>query len=246
MRFPDRKLTSIGQLLDLLRADLATYAGPAWYRGHRDASWHLEPKLLRGPAPLTESHLLNRFRQYASLLIDHKPDTEFDWMFLMQHHGISTRLLDWSENPLVGLYFAVAKNTPEDAALWVLFPTLLNSLANIRPAFEFEIPSFDDTDLRNYLPSTIANEHRSHLNPVAAIAPRNSARMQAQQGVFTVSHRDNIFIENIGPPGTQQDHVFRYVIPAAAKMQIKDDLNRLGVTLFSMFPELSSIASIVE
>jgi hypothetical protein len=246
VRFPDRPLNSIGDLLGHLRTDLATYGGPAWYRGHRDATWHLEPKLLRGASPAAESHLLNRFKQHASLLLDHQPKSEFDWLFLMQHHGISTRLLDWSENPLVGLYFAVSSDTTEDGALWVLFPALLNSLANIRPTFEFEIPSFDDTDLHNYLPSTIATDLRSHLNPVAAIAPRNSARMQAQQGVFTVSHRDNIFIENIGPLGTLQDHVFRYIIPGAAKTEIRQDLNRLGITLFSMFPELGSIASIVE
>jgi hypothetical protein len=162
----------------------------------------------------------------------------------MQHHGLSTRLLDWSENPLVGLYFAVEKDAAEDSILWVLLPTVLNAKAGIRPAYEHEIPSFEDEELKNYLPSTIAREIRSKLNPVAAIAPRNSARMQAQQGVFTITHRENVYIDEVGDPATR-DHIWRYVIPADAKHEIREDLRRLGITRFSVFPELSSIAAIV-
>ena len=207
-------------------------------------NWRLEPKLLRPPATDSETHLVNRFKQHASLLLSSHPSGEFDWLFLMQHHGLSTRLLDWSENPLVGLYFAVEKDTTEDSVLWVLLPALLNVKAGIRPAYEYEIPSFEDEELKNYLPSTIARETRSKLNPVAAIAPRNSARMQAQQGVFTITHRENVYIDEVGDPATR-DHIWRYVIPSAAKQEIREDLRRLGVTRFSVFPELSSIAEIV-
>lgn len=162
----------------------------------------------------------------------------------MQHHGLSTRLLDWSENPLVGLYFAVENDVAEDSILWVLLPTFLNAKAGIRPKYEHEIPSFEDEELTNYLPSTISRETRSSLNPIAAIAPRNSARMQAQQGVFTITHRENVYIDEVGDPATR-DHIWRYVIPAAAKQEIREDLRRLGITRFSVFPELTSIAAIV-
>ncbi len=244
MRHLDSQLTSVSELVSNLRRDLVGYSGPVWYRGHRSATRRLEPKLLRPTAIQSETHLINRFKQHASLLLSHHPVSEFDWLFLMQHHGLATRLLDWSENPLVGLYFAVAENTSEDSIIWALLPTLLNSKSNIRPAYEHEIPSFEDEELKNYLPTTISRETRSRLNPVAAIAPRNSARMQAQQGVFTITHRDNIYIDEVGDPANR-DHIWRYVIPATAKAEIREDLRRLGITRFSVFPELSSIAEIV-
>ena len=246
MRHPDKQVSSIAELIACLRSDLDSYGGPVWFRGHRDATWHLEPKLLRaGSSGEREIHLLNRFKQHASLLLEKQPRTEFDWLFLMQHYGIATRLLDWSENPLVGLYFAVAEDSGDDASLWILLPALLNALSNIRPSFEFEIPSFDDTDLSNYLPATIARESRSRLNPVAAIAPRNSARMQAQQGVFTITHRDNVYLDSIASAGSSQDHIFRYIIPGNVKATLRSDLKRLGITLFSMFPELGSISEVI-
>jgi hypothetical protein len=244
MRIVDSQIETIGELITSLRRDVGTYVGPIWYRGHKSFAWHLEPKLLRPPVVESETHLVNRFKQHASILLPHHPASEFEWLFLMQHHGLATRLLDWTENPLIGLYFAVEADFAEDSILWVLMPTLLNGKSNIRPAYEHEIPSFDDEELRNYLPTTISRETRSRLSPIAAIAPRNSARMQAQQGVFTITHRDNIYIDEVGD-AAGRDHIWRYVIPAAAKQDIREDLRRLGITKFSVFPELSSIADIV-
>jgi len=247
MKHVDRSILSVGALITLLKADLAGYDGPVWFRGQGLSAWKLEPKLLRGADKLSETHLINRFKQHASFLLDKPPRDDFDWLFLMQHYGMQTRLLDWSESPLVGLYFAVEQHHNHDAegALWTLLPTDLNSKSNYRPAFKYEVPSFDDEYLKNYEPETIAREHKSRLYPVAAIARRNSSRMQAQQGVFTISHRENIVVEDVGQEGAARDHVWRYLIPAHAKEEIKQDLRRLGFTRFHLFPELDSISSVV-
>jgi hypothetical protein len=247
MRHEDRYIDSIGELVQHLRTDLHEYAGQVWFRGQGVWEWHLEPKLLRVPTGLLETHFINRFKQHASFLLESPPATEFDWLFLMQHYGMPTRLLDWSESPLVGLYFAVEEEShqDEDGALWALMPTLLNSKSNYRPAYEHEVPSFDDEHMNNYKPLTIALEQRSSLYPMAAIARRNSARMQAQQGVFTISHRENITIEDVGPEGAARDHVWRYLIHGAAKAQIKQDLKLLGFGRFHLFPELASISAVI-
>jgi hypothetical protein len=248
MRQADQTVDSISGLINLLRRDVGTYQGPVWYRGQRDEAWRLEPKLLRGGGDSSrESHLINRFKQNAAMLVDRVPPGEFDWLFLMQHHGLPTRLLDWSENPLVGLYFAVVDhNSTEDSAVWVLLPTELNVKASIRPAFVQEVPSFDDDILMNYKPTVIAAENKSHLNPVAAIAPRNSLRMQAQQAVFTISHRDNVLIDASRAIIDITDHVWRYVIPVGARQSIREDLTRIGFSKFQLFPELSSIVDILK
>lgn len=162
----------------------------------------------------------------------------------MQHHSMPTRLLDWTESPLVGLYFAVMENDASEGSLWVLLPTVLNEKSNYRPDYPFEIPSFEDEDLKNYLPETVASEHRSRLFPMAAIAPRNSPRMQSQQGVFTIGHRDNTPVEDAGAAGAARDHVWRYLIQPTAKANICAELKVLGITRFQLFPELDSLAAV--
>lgn len=245
MKYPDEPVTSVGNLVESLRRHINAYEGPVWFRGQSKVDWPLVPKLLRVTSPNpSEAFLINRFKQNATLLLSLPPKNDFEWIFLMQHHSMQTRLLDWTESPLVALYFAVLENELIDGALWVLLPTVLNNMSNYRPEYQHEVPSFEDELLQNYLPETIAREHRSMLFPMAAIAPRNNSRMQAQQGVFTISHRGNTPIEDVGAPGAARDHVWRYIIPSSVKDVIRHDLRLLGFSMFQLFPELDSLASL--
>lgn len=242
MKYPESEISSVGELIEKLQAHVADFNGPVWFRGQADNAWHLGPRLMRiDPLP-SETFYLNRFKQDASIILPHQPKGEFEWMFLMQHYGVPTRLLDWSESPLTALYFAIHNYPDRPGALWVLLPTELNKKSNYRPDFEFEVPSFEDEHLKNYLPSTIAKESKSKLFPMAAIAPRNSPRMQAQQGVFTISHRENLSIENVGADGNPRDHIWKYVIPAVAKPTFIKELKWLGINRFQLFPELESLS----
>lgn len=246
MRFEDRNIKSVGELVGLLQGDTTDLDLPVWFRGQANIAWNLEPKVMRiDPIP-SESHYLNKFKQDASIILSRRPENEFEWLFLMQHYGVATRLLDWSESPLVGLYFALINNYDDDGALWVLLPTELNKISNYKPDFESEIPSFEDEHLKNYLPSTIAQERKSSLQPMAAIAPRNSSRMQAQQGVFTIGHRENILIEQAGHEGTPKNHIWRYIISADVKAQLIKQLKLLSFSKFQLFPELDSLSSNFE
>jgi hypothetical protein len=77
---------------------------------------------------------------------------------------------------------------------------------------------------------------------MAAIAPRNSPRMQSQQGVFTICHRENIPLENVGAAGNPRDHIWKYIIPAVSKQTFKKELKWLGINRFQLFPELESLS----
>ncbi|RZK12019.1 MAG: FRG domain-containing protein [Flavobacterium sp.] len=239
MRFNTDKVESISDLLVKLQGHIGNYTGPVWFRGQGDMNWSLVPKLMRLAQQLPESHYFNRFKQDASFILNTHPKSEFEWLFLMQHYGVSTRLLDWSESPLVALYFACITEENNDGALWVLLPTVLNLKSRYQSEYEFEIPSFDDEHLENYLPSTISREKKSSLLPMAAIAPRNSIRMQAQKGVFTISHREVIPIEIAGG---DPDHIWKYQIPSDKKKLILDELKLLGINRFHLFPELESLS----
>src|SRR3546814_416683 len=242
MRYEVTDIESIGDFIDKLCTHIGDYLGPVWYRGHSVSGWNLEPKLMRIADRPPETHYLNKFKQDASIILNRYPKNEFEWLFLMQHYGVPTRLLDWTESPLTGLYFALERDIDKDGALWVLLPCELNQKNNYRPDYEFEIPSFEDSHLTNYVPSTIASESKSKLLPMAAIAPRNSPRMQAQQGVFTICHRENIFVNDAGPEGVQKTHTWKYNIPWARKESLKNELRLLGISRFQLFPELESLA----
>jgi len=193
----------------------------------------------------SEATLLARFKQSAAMLAERIPTTSFDWTFLMQHYGVPTRLLDWTESPLIALYFAVEKwdEHPDcEAAVWCLKPTELNKFARLIDKNEPRyIPSFDDDELKNYSLESLRGA-RVELFPAATIATRNNARIQAQVGVFTIHHNHPIPIDEIG----DGSHVIKYAIPKESREAILKELRLLGLTRLSLFPELASVGSFIK
>lgn len=232
-----RTIKSLSTLVDALRKDLDGYTEPVWYRGHGKHNWKLVSGYHRLKRTTSEISLINKFRQNANLLVEHSPRTEFDWLFVMQHYGVPTRLLDWTESPLVALYFAVTEHPRADGALWILKPIELNKQTTAKPEEVKYIPSFEDEGLKNYSTISVEKGNVKGILPVAVIATRNNSRIQAQLGVFTISHSSKDAIEGIG----NKKHVAKYIIPSSAKPKIKNDLRLLGFTKFQVFPELASI-----
>ena len=240
------EINSIQDLLAKLEELHENQNQDIWYRGQASSEWPLKPYYLRLDGRQSESTLLKRFKQSAAMLIDKTPKQSFDWLFLMQHYGVPTRLLDWSESPLVALYFAVEnieKHGNEDGALWLLYPSELNKNAHIYNRDEDGYsPSFEDEELMNYSVESLKSNTRVQLLPVATIATRNNARIQAQHGVFTIHHHENVAIEDIG----DQTHAVKLVIPKESKESLKKQLVLLGYSKFQLFPELSSIGDIIK
>lgn len=125
-----------GKLLDALAPEASARRGDArfglWFRGHERAGYRLVPSLLRpapGRAPMDEVSLTRHFR---ALNPDAVPagTPDFAALVTMQHYLAPTRLLDWTENLLVALFFAVRDprldDAGEDAALWILNARRLN------------------------------------------------------------------------------------------------------------------------
>jgi hypothetical protein len=215
-----------------------------WYRGHSDKKWKLLPSLSRKKGSVdAELMMIKRFKQNALPFSMSRPTTEAEWLFLMQHHGVPTRLLDWTESPLIALYFSVCEHPKKDGALWTLLPTKLNSFANIDYKFSLEIPCFDhDKTLESYLPSVLASERTSNLNPLAAIALRSNPRIYAQLGTFTITHRLQKPIEDVG----DQKHVIKLIIPASRKSIIKEQLSYFKINKLTLFPELDNVALLAK
>src|SRR5262252_5896073 len=109
------------------------------YRGQRSAGWPLRPGLWRaqpripGTHEFVEGNLLREFKERVRLLLPQLPQSEWEWLALAQHHGLLTRLLDWTGNPLVALFFAVEKAADEDSAVWCACPTMSIDLERLSP-----------------------------------------------------------------------------------------------------------------
>ncbi len=237
----EKSISSVSDLLGALSDDVGSYQGTLWFRGQQNFDWSLTPGYFRLKTPPPETTLLKRFRQSAAFLLSKDPSASFEWLFLMQHYGIPTRLLDWSESPLVALYFLTedTNTTTQDAALWVLKPSELNKSARINDAAEeFFIPSFEDEELSKYTIEAISTgPQRTQLLPIATIATRNNARIQAQLGAFTIHHLDRTPIESIG----NKEHSIKYRVPRSSITNLRKELLLLGYSKFTIFPELSSI-----
>lgn len=245
MKYKDVTVKSVGNLLTALKKQ-SRKNGVVWFRGQSVAGWRLIPSLARDDRHLAvEQALRKRFMQNAVPHLTPVPSSEWEWMFTMQHHRAPTRLLDWSESPLAALYFVVsdAENAKRDGAVWCLDPLALNAearIANFR--FANEIPAFGvDEVLNSYLPSRVDGSP-STQSPVAIMGPRNNARMAAQLGVFTINHRDHTPIESIGAG----KHAWRWVVPSAAKKDIRRELELLGITALTLFPELDRVADVAR
>lgn len=241
MRYPDTPLPNVSTLVTALSGWSSDPDAVLWFRGQANKEWKLIPSLFRHPKGLRgEQAMIKVFKQRSRPYLLDRPTSDWEWLFLMQHHRLPTRLLDWTQSPLAGLFFALfdkANHDSEDGALWFLDPVALNRQAGHRRLFAQELLAFDvDAVLTSYLPDEI-NPQAPNF-PVAAIGPRNSPRMVAQAGVFTITHAEPTAIEEVG----DANHVWRMIIPANAKVSLRRELSLLGISEELLFPDLDRVA----
>lgn len=238
-------VSSVAMLLECLRDKRAEVTDrPIWFRGQGKFDWGLRPTLYRPPYGIRSEKMLgNQFKLLSSpLFVGMKPGSNWEWLFAMQHYGMPTRLLDWTEDPLVGLYFAVSdpETRDEDAALWGLSPVDMNR--NVRRRMD-PIPHFHDAELEEYEPS---GDYVLQLDsiPIAAFADRSTPRIIAQSGTFVIYPKLDAVtdVDTCVEFAGSTNHAWRYRIPAADKPTIQTDLENLGVHALRLFPELDKVA----
>jgi hypothetical protein len=148
-----------------------------WFRGHPRLDLDLRPRVFREtlvniPKDGTwdEANVFDHLR-LRDPQHERTYHSAFDWLCLMQHYSIPTRLLDWSESIVVGLYFAVKADAEVDGELIVLNARRLNRQTKPRP--------------------TISTPESGHVAVRAEMAVKRSARkLKRSRAVMDALHED--------------------------------------------------------
>lgn len=218
--FEERHIESISSYVSIVIDELrAAYL----FRGHTDISWELQPsidrdefsdchnKIARGDH---ERLVFEEFKLRARPNLTRVPANDWEFLALAQHHGAPTRLLDWSENPLGALFFAVETPTPTDSAVWCY-----SYVEQDRPLdVAQDVNPLEILQVKLYRPP--------HVHP----------RVWAQSGVFTTHPIGYKKFDN--PWGTG---LVRIRIPNFARPRLRVELQRMGVSRASLFPDLDGV-----
>ena len=228
-------LSTVIDVIDKLKSDDVS---DPFFRGHKNYKWKLEPTLARKKYDKwTENKLYYDFASLGGHLFPTNHNT-WDILFLMRHHGLPCRLLDWTQTFDVALYLAVTcDKINTDAAIWILNPYELNKITCGDRVIEF-LDSTYPAGYEKYFIDDRNEEYGKFPASVLAIdsKPRNS-RMVAQRGVFTLYRDFNSPMEEQFP-----EVVTKIIIPREIQSKAKQFLQLAGLNEYTLFPELDGLA----
>ncbi len=230
MKSFSRILTKVKRIISQ-NQPIATY----WFRGQADSEWELEPGLARvfpegKDEGFYERSLYYEFRNRAGNLI---PENASSWqvLFYMQHHGMYTRLLDWTESFGIALYFAL-NNANEQAAIFILDCKRLNSDTYDNPG----VLTPDDLN-GSYYDYFVKGIQRFEADVIALGSTHFSPRMMRQNSYFTLHGDLGLPLEILHPEAT-----YKITIDKEAFSQAHQFLELAGINEFSLFPDLDGLA----
>lgn len=232
--------------------------GVPWFRGHRDNNWKLLSTLHRyvnrlisesgneavgvGKEVLLRDIMKTLYRQYSSdawSLLDARERSEWGILFSMQHFGLPTRLLDWTESFMCALYFAQLHRKPDEtAALFVLNPQKLNFQSiGVETLIHLGMDSSDARlNVLSWHPAYSSSAKT--LDTIAVFPVFTNARMIAQRSGFMLCGDS---FESIEEHHAASDFIQKIELPPDTFNDIEAYLDFAGVNAFNYFPDLEGL-----
>ena len=182
-----------------------------------------------GDVSSLEEEMLKEFMRLAGPILPQKPGCNFEWLFLAQHYGLPTRLLDWSTNPLVALYFACERNDGIDGAVYF-----------VKHAVSDQYEIFDSRTA-NYAASEKGKPYTAvaiqpNQGSFIFVRPKYTDQRYLNQRSVFCCPKDPFSVVEI--PGIEEMHV-----RGAWKPEIRRRLRTMGVSTSHIYPGLAGVAS---
>jgi hypothetical protein len=176
----------------------------------------------------TEREMLDDFQKRSIHLIDYHPGNSWDWLALAQHHGMATRLLDWTENPLIALWFSMS-------------PKLEDMKVDYSVVWAFNVPKEDIVNLTDD-----KDPFKGRMTKV--FKPNHiTKRISSQFGWFTIHKADSK--RKFLPFEENEDYskrLFKIKIDSRCFKECKARLHNFGINSASMYPDIDGLAKHVE
>jgi len=226
------------------------------YRGARDARWQLLTSLdrLGGTTPPhtkadLETHILRNFIRYSRPYLPTAPANDWELLVTAQHHGLPTRLLDWTYSPLIATHFATLDrgdpSAPADRVVWRL------DWQRVHRAFGFPPLALLIEDLET-LPGGDAPltpwaffRRPPDAAPFACMLepPSLVPRISMQAAAFTLCTDKHVSFDAFLEAHGLGDALTRLIVPAAAVGLVRDQLDTIGIDERRLFPDLDGVAA---
>ena len=177
------------------------------------------------------------------------PGNKLEMLFLMQHHGMPTRLLDWTENAFVALFFALSESEKDkngtskgSSCVWILRPVPWNKTVQSHINYSGEPFSVGDSRLTNgYV--EVGDGAALMQKPIAVYGVHNSPRIVSQRGVFTLFGSSNEALEHVYSDGEfEQDALTKIEIRGAYQDMLFRELMGAGILDSSVYPDLDGLS----
>ncbi len=210
-----------------------------WWRGQAKQGWNLNPKVYRNDyTAWHEYDFIYNFEQQAPVRYPNWPDDKSRQLLLMQHYGLPTRLLDWSQSLFTALYFAVCNKKKDDknGSLWALHFQKLNSLQTGH-AYGYHDKMKEAQELIDSAFQKV-NERQQTGNILAMTGPQVDLRMLVQSAAFTI-HGSRTPLNEL--PDKDQ-FLTEIIIEEEEKRFVREALAISGFSRSQLFPDLDSLA----
>lgn len=244
-------VSSWAELLDELyagswRTGLRRFRSSFVYRGHASASDDLRSSLSRlGVARDLEGHMLRNFRKYA-----HREavpyDSVWNWLAVAQHHGLPTRLLDWTYSPFVALHFATERpdTYDRDGMVWcVNFSQTNRHLPDVlRRKLASEGADAFTAESLAAVASTLGEFDALSTSEFVAFfePPSLDDRIVNQFALFSLASSPDVRLD--AWLATHPDAYRTIRIPASLKWEIRDKLDQANISERVLFPGLDGLS----
>jgi len=241
-----KPVNSLNQYIDLVEeAKKLLGSNELWYRGLASYKYKLIPNIYRLEYDeQLERNLTFSFKDKAKGFINWRDLNDFDWYFLMQHYGLRTRLLDWTEGSLIALFFSL-KLGPKDNPLynpviWMMDPLILNELTISKREI---IRTEDNPQNPNYFLAKkyLEMNFEKSSNPISISSSYTNERIIRQKGCFTMHGNQKKDILSVFRTN-KCDKIASIQVNKNSRDRIIQELITSGISESTLFPDLEGLS----